>query len=210
MYQEEKEMNKAAIIIVSLILAMAVGLSGCVTINLPGAEPEPELAPAPEAEAVPAEPAPEPAPSPETEPYPTPPAPVLPEPYPPPPMPPPETINFIIAEMARQSVTISPKQRAVSQYINVDTEDTIYFVLTTDCWWQNSVSIMGSHTVPSIDDIEIKVSQPTPDKYYVWLSFRPWQRDMYQIEIWNKFSDRSMHVKITYYRNIVPPFTAPG
>jgi len=66
-------MNKAAIIIVSALLAMVVGLSGCVTINLPEAEPEPELAPAPEAEAPPA--VPEPAP-----PYPTPPVPVPPAP----------------------------------------------------------------------------------------------------------------------------------
>jgi len=58
-------MNKVAVVIVSLILTMAVGLSGCVTINLPGAEEPtqpseeaPEVAP-PTAEAPEA---PEPAP----------------------------------------------------------------------------------------------------------------------------------------------------
>ncbi|MBA7507858.1 hypothetical protein ES706_06587 [subsurface metagenome] len=51
-------MNKVAIIIVSLILAVAMGLGGCVTISPPVAEPMPEPTPPAPAPAPPLTPAP--------------------------------------------------------------------------------------------------------------------------------------------------------
>ena len=127
-------------------------------------------------------------------------------------------IDFVVAENAYLPVTLAPRQIAVSQAISLSEGDLLRVALFTNYWWETSLRLgMEEDSPPATigvpdrygplihpPDVKITASQPYPDEYRVWLSYRVERVEdagMYRIVLENKFTDRTMHAQLAYWKD---------